>query len=161
MGWCDGSTSGRIPKSKLQLAWEGFLGHLRWQHFVTLTFDPKRVYPVGNLRAANEVRKWCGLVGWTCRKPVGWLSTLERHRSGQWHAHALLIGVQGDLEPLVTLWERRNGEISVKPITDGGGAILYTTKQAALEGEIEISDTLSRYKGSRMSLSGVQLYERE
>lgn len=32
----------RMRDQELRVAWAAFLGRVRWQHFVTLMFDPKR-----------------------------------------------------------------------------------------------------------------------
>ncbi len=74
-----------------------------------------------------------------------WLIALERGASGLWHAHVLLADVRGDISALATIWESRNGQIDVQPVTNGPGAVLYTTKEAALSGEILLSDTLASY----------------
>src|SRR5438093_951517 len=83
----------RRPAVALHIAWDEFLGHLAWDAFATLTFDPKRVYPVGEEMADREAFWWCGLLGRLFRRPVGWLYAVERSPNGLWHVHALLIGV--------------------------------------------------------------------
>ena len=37
----------------MQQAWADFLRHVQWEVFVTLTFDPERVFPT-NSRTANR-----------------------------------------------------------------------------------------------------------
>jgi hypothetical protein len=143
------NTSGRVrvQGAMLLLAWADFMGTIPWDLLVTLTFDPKRVFPVSSARAEKETLAWCGLVGWTFRRPVAWLIALERHQSGQWHAHVLLAGLPNDIAPLAQLWTLRNGEINVQVVSNSVGAVLYSTKEAALSGAIILSDTVVRYRG--------------
>ncbi len=47
----------RVRGAVLLVAWVELLGHVRWDLFVTLTFDPKRVFPVGCTRAGKEAFK--------------------------------------------------------------------------------------------------------
>jgi hypothetical protein len=136
----------RVRGAMLRLAWVEFLGRIPWDLFVTLTFDEKRVFPVGRIRAGREAFRWCGHVGWALRRPVAWLIALERGASGQWHAHVLLVGVPHDISALATMWELRNGRIDVRPVSNAIGVVLYTTKEAALSGELVLSDTLTLYR---------------
>jgi hypothetical protein len=142
----------------LRLAWVEFLGCIPWNLFVTLTFDPKRVYPESATRAEKEALTWCGQVGWALRRPVGWLIATERGTSGQWHAHALLADVPHDIAALAATWELRNGLIHVRPVTDANRAVLYSTKQAAFSGTVVLSDTLTRYRTRRTTRPRVALY---
>ena len=148
----------RVPGAMLRLAWVDFMGCVPWDLFVTLTFDPKRAFPVGCTRAEKEALKWCGLIGWTLRCPVAWLIAPERGGSGQWHAHVLLAGVTGDTSALATIWELRNGGIKVQPVSNAQGAVLYSTKEAALSGEVMLSDTLSLYRDRLTDKPRVSLY---
>src|SRR4051812_1956118 len=84
---------GRLRRRALHTAWAKWLGRLPWELFVTLTFDPKRVFPVNQDRASREAQKWCNETSRIYRRPIGWVVAPERGTSGQWHAHALLIGV--------------------------------------------------------------------
>jgi len=148
----------RVKGAMLRLAWVEFVGHIPWDLFVTLTFDEKRVFPVGRIRAGREAFKWCGHIGWALRRPVGWLIALERGASGQWHAHVLLVGVRHDISALATMWELRNGRVDVRPVTNGTGVVLYSTKEAAFSGEVVLSDTLTLYRDQRTDRSRVVLY---
>ena len=96
----DYSSRVRVRGAALLVAWVDFLSCIPWEFFVTLTFDPKRVFPVDCTRAEREAFRWCGQVGYALRRPVGWLIALERHASGQWHAHVLLVGVPPDISAL-------------------------------------------------------------
>jgi len=130
----------------LKQAWADWLGHLPWQLFVTLTFDPKIVFPVTAVHASKEAFWWCGQTARLLRSPVGWLYAVERGRSGQWHAHALLIGTRRQLGcGPEAIWRQRNGIIDVRPVYDAARVVLYTTKEAARTGEIVLSDTMRRY----------------
>jgi hypothetical protein len=142
----------------LRVAWVDFLGRVPWDLFVTLTFDPKRVFPVPCTRAGREAFEWCGMIACALRHPIGWLIALERGFSGQWHAHVLLVGVAADMAAFAELWALRNGHIDVKPVTDGAGIVLYSTKQAALSGEIVLSDTLPLYVNRLPAHERVALY---
>jgi len=145
-----------IPQ--LHRAWDEFLGHLPWDYFVTLTFDPKRVFPVGRERARREALAWCNTVAATLRLPVGWLVALERGRSGLWHAHVLLIGVPQDINAAAGVWHARNGRIDVQRVTAASGALLYSSKEAYSTGEICLSDTLYRYLGPAADSGSAELY---
>ena len=114
---------------------------------MTLTFDPKKGFPVSQGRAEREAWRWCTSLEWVFRRPVGWLYVTERGRSGLWHAHVLVIGVgeaRWDLPQ--AWWERRNGRADIQPVFDGSGAVLYVTKNAGERGDVTLSDTLRRYK---------------
>src|SRR4051812_24847445 len=91
-------TSLPINGAVLALAWAEYFGRIPWQFMVTLTFDPKRVYPVGQQRAQKEAERWCQDVERALRSRVGWLLATERGRSGQWHAHVLMTGVGRSLD---------------------------------------------------------------
>jgi hypothetical protein len=138
----------RLRGPALQLAWGAFLGRVRWDNFVTLTFDPKRVFPVGQERAVREAVSWCNGVARALRTPVGWVVAPERTRSGQWHSHALLVGVEHEQAvALAAPWQFRNGMIDIRRVAagDSNTIALYTTKEAAITGEAVLSDTLGRY----------------
>lgn len=142
----DWSRKVRVPRAELQLGWVSFLDQVPWVLFVTLTFDPRRVYPVNCFRAGQEAFRWCGVIGWAVRGPVAWLIAPERGVSGQWHAHALLAGVPNDISAQAALWQARNGRIHVRPVDDLSKATLYATKQEAFSGEVILSDTLRLYR---------------
>jgi hypothetical protein len=146
--WPDiSATRSRIKGKELCATWGEFLGRLPWELFVTLTFDPYRVPSVDQQLASKEGQWWCGQTARLVRRPIAWVVAPERGRCGRWHAHAMLIGLQGELgQAPEAMWRQRNGQIKVRTVTEYHGLALYTTKSAALTGEIELSDTLSRYR---------------
>lgn len=149
----------RVRGPLLRMAWVEFLDRVPWKWFVTLTFDEKRVFPVDQSRAAREAVRWCGLIGWTLRRPVGWLVAPERGASGLWHAHALLVGVPNDISAFASIWQVRNGRIDVQRVVSSPGVVLYTTKEAACTGTVLLSDTLSRYRTADSACAGrIALY---
>lgn len=136
----------RLRRAALQLAWSDFLSRVAWELFVTLTFDPKKVFPVSSQTASREAFWWCGQAGRLLRRPIAWVYAPERGPSGLWHVHALLVGTSGNALPAArALWRARNGRIDVRLVADVQGVTLYTTKQAALTGEIVWADTLQHY----------------
>lgn len=135
----------RVRNPELRVGWIDFVGAIPWEWFVTLTFDPKRVFPVGRERAGREATRWCQSLAWMYRRPVGWLISPERGRSGQWHAHALLIGLPRDISDAAAPWESRNGKINLRRSYRGLGATLYATKETGPSGEVLLSDTLHLY----------------
>jgi len=149
-----------LAPPELQDAWAQLLGDLQWDFFVTLTFDPKRVFPVGRARAQAEATAWCNTVAASVRRPVGWLVALERGRSGLWHAHVLLIGAPGNIGAAAAMWHARNGRIDVQRVTAAAGAVLYSSKEAYRTGEIYLSDTIGRYVVPAKGPSHVALYPR-
>src|SRR5450759_2104829 len=84
---------GRLRRGAVHRAWAKWLGRLPWELFVTLTFDPKRVFPVSQDRASREAGQWCNETSRIYRLPIGWVIAPERGTSSQWHAHALMVGV--------------------------------------------------------------------
>lgn len=164
--WADGMSAGddwrarsRVRGEELSAAWGQWLAPVAWQLMVTLTFDPKRVFPVNAALANREAFWWCGQVGRLLRRPVGWLYAVERGRAGAWHAHGLLVGVPGELgKAPAAMWEQRNGRFHAQPVTGSRGAVLYTSKDAALSGEIVLSDTLACYREWLTDRSRVALY---
>jgi len=133
-------------------AWATWLGRVPWELFITLTFDPKRVLPVGQDKASREAVRWCNDTSRMYRKTLGWVVAPERRRSRQWHGHALMIGVPmangkvSRLPEAAGTWRARNGHIRVDPVDRVSGVTLYTTKHAAAAGAIVLSDTLCRYR---------------
>ena len=137
----------RIRVRDLRRGWGLFLGRLPWRAFVTLTFDPAKAFPVGEMKASSEAFWWCGQTGRLLRRPIGWIYATERGRHGQWHAHALFTGLDvGELKAASMMWRERNGAIKCQRVSDVAGVALYTTKDAAMRGEIVWSDTLARYR---------------
>ena len=58
---------------QLRLAWAELLGCLAWERMVTLTSKS----PATKRQVRSEVTKWCDLIGYSLRTPVGWLGALE------------------------------------------------------------------------------------
>jgi hypothetical protein len=113
---------------------------------VTATFDPKRVFPVGQDRASRETWAWCSHLGWLTRRPVGWLFVTERGRGGLWHAHVLVAGItMNALQVAAAMWEVRNGNTHIQDISDPIGAVTYVTKDIPRGAEVVLADTLDRY----------------
>jgi acyl-homoserine lactone acylase PvdQ len=155
------AASVRVPNAELLVAWVTLLSPIAWELFATLTFDPKRVFPVGRERAEKEALRWCELVGYTFRRPSAWVMATERSRQGLWHAHALLVGVPQNLFPLPEVWQARNGHIDVRSVTNSPGAILYTTEEAALTGTLVLSDTLKLYRERVTAQPRATLYPKD
>jgi len=130
---------------------------VQWQLFVTLTFDSAKVFPVSAALADKEAFWWCGQLGRLQRRAVGWAYATERGRSGVWHAHALVVGVNGGIgRAAPAMWAERNGHLHVRAVDNATRAALYMSKEAALSGAIVLSDTIDRYRSSR--LGPVDLY---
>jgi hypothetical protein len=137
----------RLRRSALESAWAEFLGRVPWEFFVSLTFDPKKRFPANHGLASREAFWWCNQTSRVLRQPLAWVYAPERGESGQWHSHALLVGVsRAQLRVPAAMWKTRNGWIDVRPVWDLRGATLYTTKSAASSGEIVWSETLGRYR---------------
>jgi hypothetical protein len=133
---------------ELRESWGDFLGRVPWQYFVTLTFDPKRHYPVDQQRASRESFWWCRQLGGLYRRPVAWVYVTERGRAGLWHAHVLLTGLGNNtLDVAVQIWKQRNGIADVQRVWDGFRATLYATKSIPEGAEAVVSDTLVLYRG--------------
>jgi hypothetical protein len=142
----------RLRAHEVQAVWADYLARLPWQLFVTLTFDPTKVFPVDQNRASREAFAWCNDAARIYRRPLGWVYAPERGKSGQWHAHALIIGAPfeggepSQLPEAAGMWTARNGDIDVRRVFAVEGITLYTTKQAAEAGDLVWSDTLGRYR---------------
>jgi len=138
----------RLTGTRLRDAWASLLGRFPWQWFVTLTFEPSRIFPVRRRQVERE-GTWLGqLVAKVCRTPVGWVCAPERGRGGLWHGHMLMLGASETWSPDAVLpaWQARNGRIDLQRVTDQAGIALYITKDAAEAGTIVLSDTLARYR---------------
>jgi hypothetical protein len=138
----------RLTGARLRDAWGNLLGRFPWQWFVTLTFDPTRVFPVSCAMVEREATAWSNQVSRMFRLPVGWVCALERGRGGGRHVHVLMLTDQQQWSPEAALpmWRERNGRIDARRVTDQAGIALYTTKEAAEAGTIVLSDTLTRYQ---------------
>ncbi len=142
------ATQARPSRTRLREAWASLLGRFPWEWFVTLTIDPKRVFPVSCAVVEREATEWCHQVARMLRLPVGWVCALERGRGGGWHAHVLMIAERFGWSPKAALpvWRERNGRIDARRVTDRAGIALYTTKEAAEAGTFVLSDTLTQYQ---------------
>lgn len=153
----------RLEAKALQNAWADWLGRVDWQLFITLTFDPKRVFPVDEDRASREAFWWCNQSSHIYRRPLGWVYAPERDRSGQWHVHVLMIGVpmidgKASMIPeAVGMWKARNGKVDVQSVYDIGGITLYETKQAAQTGDLVWSDTIGTFRNALTAAPTVTL----
>ena len=143
-------------KGELVAAWSDFLGRVPWELFATLTFDPKRVYPVDRVMASREAFWWCNALAHMYRVPAVWAYAPERGATGLWHAHALLQGTPKRIGEACAVWKARNGHIDVRPVSDGRGITMYASKSAAATGEIVWSDTCRRF--APIAQAKVQLY---
>src|SRR6266540_637149 len=149
----------RSEAERLADAWGAFLGRVPWVWFATLTFDPKRVYPVSRELASRETFKWCGDLGYLYRKPIAWVYGVERSPGGLWHTHVLIVGAGApEWLPAVHSWRVRNGRVDLQAVADVDRVALYTSKALAYEGEVVWSDTLLRYKGKLASTETALLY---
>jgi hypothetical protein len=155
----------RLRRKEQQRAWTDFLGRLEWRLFVTLTFDPKRVFPIGQELASREAFWWCNETARIYRRPLGWVYAPERGTSGQYHVHVLMIGtprlVHGHvflLQEAAGIWRARNGNIDVRPVDDSYGVTFYSCKQAAEAGELVWSDTLFKYRDALQAAPTVNLF---
>jgi hypothetical protein len=128
-------------RGELAAAWSDLLSRMPWELFVTLTFDPKRVFPVDRIQASREAFWWCCETARIYRTPIAWAYAPERGASGLWHVHALLAGTPPGLTAAAPMWKERNGHIDVRPVWEIRGATLYASKSAAATGEIVWSDT--------------------
>ena len=145
--WPVGS-NGRVPirAGDLAAAWKTFIGRIPWHWLVTLTFDPKKRFPVNRDLASRQALDWCRGIERDLRGPCGWVYATERGRSGLWHAHVLLTKFDDEVLDLsCRSWQWRNGRPQVQEVFDRGGAVLYISKEAAASGEVVACDTLRRY----------------
>jgi hypothetical protein len=148
----------RVRNPLLQLGWMEFVSAIPWEWFVTLTFDPKKVWSVSRDTAARETIRWFGDVERYFRRHIGWLAALEQHKSGRWHSHGLLAGVPARLDPLVAIWEGRNGRAEVQPAGNSARRCLYVSKEAAENGEILLGDGLRRFSGNLNAAPPFEIY---
>lgn len=148
----------RFRDTEIVAAWAEVLSTVHWQLFVTLTFDSRKLFPVGCARASREAFRWCNDACRMYRRPLGWVYAPERGKSGLWHVHALIVGAPSKIPEAAGVWKARNGAIDVECVHDLKGVTLYTSKQAALSGELVWSDTLGRYRDVRTATATVKLY---
>ena len=137
----------RLPSDDLARAWAHFLGRVPWAAMVTLTFDLKRIFPVGQTRASREAWWWCCSLGRIFRRPVAWLYTTERGRSGAWHAHALVAGLSvAEVNSAANMWRVGTGLADVREVWDGQGAVRYVSKRIRYDTEVVFSETIGMYQ---------------
>lgn len=145
-------------KEELHQAWASFFGRVPWDVFASLTFDPKRVFPVPQGKASREAFDWCSRLGRSVRRSVAWAYVTERGASGLWHVHALVTDMTvAEVETVAELWRLRNGIVDVRSVFDTEGLILYLSKSTSFpvgnsglgsppKGELVFSDTVVRYR---------------
>jgi hypothetical protein len=149
----------RLRGWALQKAWADLLSRVQWDCFVTLTFDPDRVYPVRRQKASRESFAWCNQTARMLRRPIGWIYASERGRAGQWHSHVLIVGASPEcLVVPADAWRLRNGFVDVRRVDNSGRLALYATKSAALSGEIVWSETLTYYRDRRQPSATIALH---
>jgi hypothetical protein len=154
------SSRQRLKNRQLSDLWGKFLSRIPWEYFATLTFDPSRVFPVDRELADIEAFWWCGFVGHVLRRPLGWAYAAERGTNGQWHAHALIVGAGvSQLDVASDAWRARNGIVDIQSVHDSSGIAFYASKSVAVDGEVVLSDTLSRYVSSLKAGVVVPLYK--
>ena len=113
----DDRWTGRVRLNRDRLrGWARFLGRFKWEFFITLTFDPRRVFPVGRELADREAFEFCKDVARAARRPIGWAYVVEPGKGGCWHAHVILIGLDRAWR---TRMERRARELA-KPQRERG-----------------------------------------
>lgn len=133
----------RLSGDELRRAWGEVLGRIRWEMFVTLTFNGKQVRDVSRDLAAREAFWWLCHVARLRRRPVLWACAVERHKTKGWHAHAVLEGLgEPNWRNLVGAWRERNGNAHVEPVYSGTGIAMYATKQVTCR-EVMLSDTIT------------------
>ena len=135
----------------LQLAYGDFFAQWQWDWFTTLTFNDS-VHPE---KAEKLFRVWISRLNkdlygrrWFNREPHGthWLLTIEFHKSGSIHLHAL-VGNTKDARRLSWMdnWHEldyKSGFARVEPITYKGAATRYVTKYTTKGGELFFSGNL-------------------
>ena len=146
---------------KLWEAWADFLGRLPWRHMVTLTFDPKRVFPVGQERASKEAWMWFDRLSWIARRQKStWVYCTDRGRSGLWHIHGLVLGrTEEDLELAIQIWWSRNGSATFSSVTGPRSASLYVTKDTSSYAEVVLAPNLLDFKDQLRGHDVVELMD--
>ena len=152
----------RLTARQTAAVWAGWLGtRIRWDAFVSLTFDPARAFGVSQARASREAFRWCNETARTLRQPIGWIYAPERGpNGGQWHVHVLIVGAVAEAlsGAPAAAWRTRNGRIDIRSVWESCGATLYTTKTAAATGEVVWSDTLKPYVLGAPGAQNVRLH---
>lgn len=138
----------RLRGALLVAVWGVYLGLIKWNALVTLTFDPKRTYSVSQDRAVREAIAWCNDMERALRRPLGWVVAPERGPSGRWHAHVLVVGTDAmSLRTLGASWRARNGFLDARAVNadEHAAVAVYASKEAALTGSVVMSDTIQRH----------------
>jgi len=136
-----------ISPDELPIAWARLFGRVPWKVFATLTFEEKRHFPVNQPTASREAYEWCCSLGRLFRSPIAWLYATECGRGGLWHAHALITDLTVQkVERAAEAWRLRNGNVIIRPVSDGQRAVLYTSKDVPKGAEVQWSDTVKRYR---------------
>ncbi len=166
--WPTPTTEGRwrsraaLTGDALSEAWAAFLGRVPWTHFWTLTFDPKRRFPVPERLASREAFAWANQGSRVRRSPLGWMYATERGASGLWHVHALTAATSTEVaDYMESDWRLRNGHVHVRPVTNSVKSVLYSTKSAAERGEVVCADTLGDFRDVLVDVELVSLYGAE
>jgi hypothetical protein len=81
-------------RDELVLAWSQWLERVPWELFVTLTFDPKRVFPVDRNMPSREAFWWCCETSRIHRTPIA--CSAQLNATG--HSRRLQIGAKSDAE---------------------------------------------------------------
>lgn len=140
------SPDAHLHGAVLTKAWAEFLGRIRWEVMVTLTFDQRRRFPVGRDRAIREAVRWANTLAYGSALPICWLVAAERGRGGSWHSHVLIVGADDRaVEPTAALWRFRNGLAYITPVYDGHRLVVYATKADASKGHVVVADTIQSY----------------
>lgn len=150
------------PTNLLRKSWIELLSRWHWQWFCTFTFDPEKhrsrngsihpekaagafTYFFHNLNSELFGKNWK-------RRGEGvfFVRTLEPHKSGVLHIHALVGGLGDSIAvELRVYWERwwrsEYGLARIEPPKSAGAVQAYCTKHVVKGCDIELSDTLKRH----------------
>lgn len=139
---------------RVQDAYGEFFSKYPWEWFITLTFAG-RTHPEA---VEASFRTWIAKMNrmlngsrWH-KKETGniyWVMAIERHKSGNPHVHALLIGTK-DLRRLFWMdsWLAmggKNGFARIEAIKKNESASFYVTKYVTKDAELFFSENLEHY----------------
>ncbi len=134
----------RINANRLRAGYWLFLTEFDWQLAAALTFAVAN--GLNEHRASMEAFRWCKVLAWLSRYPIGWAYAVEGGGGRRLHAHVLLIGVpERCFDVGIGTWEARNGSAQLTPVHDRVGASNYLCKEIGAN-EVVLSDTLTRYR---------------
>jgi hypothetical protein len=126
-------------------AWVRLLQNAEFTAFATLTFDPKRVFPVSRQRAESEFRKFMASYCHLNRLNPDWLAVVERHQSGIHHLHVGLVGLSlPQVDLLLDSWRNRNGLTRGDEVYNQSGMLRYLLKGTGSRAHAFWSDGLQR-----------------